>query len=633
VRSRSAAFEIRSKFSRWSVTLNPSAGRVDGDQRAQNQELSSELGFMIEGRDAAAIEQAERALHALEGSGTFASAFPSGSPASDLFLRLLAASLREALSSGLLLAEREERLPATPAETAPRPPVPSSPPPKEKNDTLFDVRYVDETGQAIGNVGVRIDAGGEPREIKTNAAGVALLEGVTAFSATATVSPEALDKVVDPRWEKKRPGKAPKVGNMVSFLFRGAELPPVPLKAAVPHVVVVTPPLGTLFVELWDKTGRARHAECKYKITGPEALDGETDEQGRLRHDDVIAGDYSLELELPEDGGTVQTPLVVLPTGASEPQVRFLGAVEMATLVRLIGAFFDTNKSFLLPEGVDSLRDIEALYMPNNPSELLIVGHADTTGKPSTNDPLSLERAEKVAAYLRDDVDDWLSMWGTPVPESRRWGRKEDLAMLGAMPDFDPALTKGAAIRRFQESRCLDVDGDIGPNTRRQLVTEYMALDSASLGDEGFTIPVTSHGCGENFPLNKDGELDEKPADGVEDGLDRRVELFFFDPEKGIRPPPPGKNSKAGASEYPEWRKLAARSRKDVVLLPRRRITLIDEAGMRLSLEPYELVTESGETIQGAADDMGVITLPPGIGREATLRLTTMSEEVTLAVV
>jgi outer membrane protein OmpA-like peptidoglycan-associated protein len=67
---------------------------------------------------------------------------------------------------------------------------------------------------------------------------------------------------------------------------------------------------------------------------------------------------------------------------------------------RLIGMFFDTNKAFLLPSAMGGIRGVKHLYDENLGSELLIVGHTDTTGDPSYNDPLSVERAESVAAYL-----------------------------------------------------------------------------------------------------------------------------------------------------------------------------------------------------------------------------------------
>jgi hypothetical protein len=98
-------------------------------------------------------------------------------------------------------------------------------------------------------------------------------------------------------------------------------------------------------------------------------------------------------------------------------------------------------------------------------------------------------------------------------------------------------------VRRYQETRGLSVDGIIGPDTRRQLVTDYMALDGTALPDD---IEATTHGGGENFPA-------DATPDGAPDQANRRVELFFFDGTLGIQPPPPGKNSPAGSKQYPEW--------------------------------------------------------------------------------
>ncbi|MEO6600426.1 MAG: hypothetical protein ABIQ16_11170 [Polyangiaceae bacterium] len=70
------------------------------------------------------------------------------------------------------------------------------------------------------------------------------------------------------------------------------------------------------------------------------------------------------------------------------------------------------------------------------------------------------------------------------------------------------------------------------------------------------SIDATAHGAGENFPLDDTGEqLDSAPADNKPDPIDRRVELFFFDPEFGISPAPPGPNSGPGSTAYPTWRK------------------------------------------------------------------------------
>jgi hypothetical protein len=116
--------------------------------------------------------------------------------------------------------------------------------------------------------------------------------------------------------------------------------------------------------------------------------------------------------------------------------------------------------------------------------------------------------------------------------------------MIAALPDGkEPPDPGETPVFRFQRTRGLKVDGIAGPETRRALVTEYLALDEATLPPE---IEATVHGAGEHFP-------DTGAPDGTREPDDRRAELFFFDSDLGIQPPPPGKNSKAGSKEYPEW--------------------------------------------------------------------------------
>ncbi len=135
--------------------------------------------------------------------------------------------------------------------------------------------------------------------------------------------------------------------------------------------------------------------------------------------------------------------------------------------------------------------------------------------------------------------------------------------MLLSMPDFRTKPAGEDAVRWFQRTRGLTVDGKAGPKTRRVLITEYMSLDGTSLKEERVEIQATAHGCGEHFPLDDTGEaLDAAPEDDKRDPIDRRVELFFFDPEFGIVPKPPGQNSKAGSAEYPAWRKSVIETRE-----------------------------------------------------------------------
>lgn len=324
-------------------------------------------------------------------------------------------------------------------------------------------------------------------------------------------------------------------------------------------------PVGKLFLELLDKTGRVRHANRTFQITGPVAFEGTTDGQGRILREEVPPGDYALSLALDFFENDVDAtidivdlPLVVRDVETVEPQVRRVGVLPRSVMARL-NMFFNTNKAFLLPTALPSVEQLSFLYQELAPCKLLVVGHADTRAGKEVNDSLSLERAQATAAYLNDDVDAWLTFYNHDN-DKRRWGKVEDHLMITAMPDFVNKPKGENEVRFYQRTRGLQVDGEAGDETRRALVEEYMALDSSSLADFASEIEVVVHGCGENFPLDDSGKaLDTDPADQKRDQGDRRVELFFFDAEFGITPKPPGDNSGPGSPEYPLWRQRVER--------------------------------------------------------------------------
>lgn len=225
-------------------------------------------------------------------------------------------------------------------------------------------------------------------------------------------------------------------------------------------------------------------------------------------------------------------------------------------LARTVGVFFDTNKTFVLPSALPGMRQLRAIYDDNDPSTLLIVGHTDTVGDPKTNDPLSLDRARSVAAFLRDEPQSWLDQYQTSVPEGRRWGTHEDTLMASALPDFAPI--NETPVKWFERTRFPDGAPD-KTTLRQKLVGEYMGLDGANVAEAGRDIDIVTHGCGENFPLDASGEkVDERAANEHEDAQDRRVELFFFDKKLGVQPKvADGSNSAKGSKQYPEWRARA----------------------------------------------------------------------------
>jgi len=240
---------------------------------------------------------------------------------------------------------------------------------------------------------------------------------------------------------------------------------------------------------------------------------------------------------------------------------------------RLLEMFFDTNKCFLLPSAIPLMRRVRELYDDNAWTDLLVVGHTDRSGDPSINDPLSLQRAQSVAAYLRDDVDAWLAHYGADRPWHQRWGTREDHLMIGSLAEAELGTANamgGAPVlwyqrwhnalpgdRRAPSHEALAEDGAIGPLTRRQLVGDYMNRDRTTLPED---VELTVHGCGESFPLDPDGDVEQTPEGPDQDPRDRRVELYFFDRVLGIEPPPPGEISAAGSAQYPEWRARARRT-------------------------------------------------------------------------
>jgi outer membrane protein OmpA-like peptidoglycan-associated protein len=557
-------FRLRTPFEELLIRIDRSVGPRSPEQRSLARRAMSELRFGLEARDPSIVTTAQQIVAALDedsASGRLGARQLGPSLADSSFETPLLRRLEDEFERGRLVVERDQIASLTERRDPFLPELPPlPPPPRESLTQTFEVRFVDEIGQAIGGLEVELKAGSAVANTSTNPAGVATLDDVDSMSGSVSVvDVEALRKILEPRWEKKRAGTAPRGLNTQVLLLTGGTIQGLSLKPAVPNTVVIKPPLGKLFVELLDKNERVRHVGQSYTISGPESFSGTTDEKGRLLHEEVTRGDYQLTLSLEIDLGNGETttdthtsPLVVLSPEAASPQLRRLGVVPHVAMARMRGMLFDTNKSFLLPTAIEALQRIRELYLNQNPTELLIVGHTDTTAQPDINDPLSLERADSLKAYLEDDVDTWLRNYDLS-DKKKRWGSREDRLMITAMSGFDSRGESEDIIEWFQRTRELKVDGIAGQETRTQLITEYMGLDGIKLSEEPeFRVSITTHGAGENFPLKDTGfELDTQAADERQDPFDRRVELFFFDTEFGIVPAPGAPEGK----EYLEWRK------------------------------------------------------------------------------
>lgn len=279
-------------------------------------------------------------------------------------------------------------------------------------------------------------------------------------------------------------------------------------------------------------------------------------------------------------------------------------------LGRMVGMFFETDRDFLLPMSRDAVAEMRALHERCAPASVLVVGHTDTVGSAASNEALSLRRAQSVRAFLRDDVEAWLARYERG--QDGRWGEGEDEQMFAALPDAAERPPGVSVARWFQETRGLEVDGDVGPETRRALIRETMAYDGTSLAG-GVEVEVA--GCGEAFPLDASGhELDVAPLDGVGDPVDRRVELFFFGSPSGVRPPLAQPILAPDAPGYLEWRGQAHHT-YERVLGPRvLELELLDESGVPMQGEQYRVRLATGAAIEGELDAAGrarIDRLPP----------------------
>lgn len=309
-------------------------------------------------------------------------------------------------------------------------------------------------------------------------------------------------------------------------------------------------------------------------------------------------------------------PVVQLSSG----QPHTLVLQPKVLLARIRGMLFDTNRAFLLPAALEHLPRLTALYADHPDSALLLVGHTDTTGEPDFNDPLSLERAESVAAFLRDDAAAWLSWYDASVTVEKRWGAYEDTTMLTTVFERTGEDVQGSPLKHFQGTRGLEPDGDAGPITREALIAEYMALDGTTLPEGVVTV---QHGCGEQFPLEPEPDLELEDAEA-----NRRVELFFFDAALGVLPPPPGDTSPAGDTTYPQWRHRASETIDLNAGTHVHAIVLDDPIFGVAAGVTVEATYETGKQQTGETDADGRLRIEPDGGAYVDLRYSWQGREL-----
>jgi outer membrane protein OmpA-like peptidoglycan-associated protein len=184
------------------------------------------------------------------------------------------------------------------------------------------------------------------------------------------------------------------------------------------------------------------------------------------------------------------------------------------------GITFAFDKSFVRPSVVEHIKPLEEAIAKHPDAKIMVFGHTDKVGDERYNKKLSERRAKSVYAFITDDADTWEALYN-----EERWGIRviqEILKDLG----FDPGPADGvkgpkteAAIKAYQSARGLTVDGIAGPQTRKQMFTEYMtSKHDVKLTPEQFMDPKHM-GCGEFNPV-EETEAAHEP--------NRRVTFYLF---------------------------------------------------------------------------------------------------------
>ncbi|MBS2022918.1 MAG: OmpA family protein [Deltaproteobacteria bacterium] len=316
---------------------------------------------------------------------------------------------------------------------------------------------------------------------------------------------------------------------------------------------------GQLSVQFVNPAGKPQpHVEAELTLPDGSKRAGKSDEEG-----------YFAVQELPAEGScALNVPdLDAMPpsaAAAAEGHVKYAPAmplmvgsrtiVELPAMIRrgkLTGLHFETDKTFLRPSAMAGIRMLGTLYQSYANLAVLVSGHTDTQGAADYNRGLSEERAQSIAQFLQDDVDSWLGKY-KPQPHSKAWGVREDQYMLATLPQGGTPFYAGKidgqagpgtadAYKKFQASKGLAQSGKGDDDTRRALITDYMALEGTSTPK---TAKVATHGCGLTH-------LAEPTGPGVASETNRRVEIFLF--EDDATPPPQTPCPAGGCPEYPQW--------------------------------------------------------------------------------
>jgi Right handed beta helix region len=216
---------------------------------------------------------------------------------------------------------------------------------------------------------------------------------------------------------------------------------------------------------------------------------------------------------------------VAVPAGGTGVGALAVGATHACQFPGTVQ--FAAARSFVEPDAANqaAVRELVAFAAGGNAhSELLLVGHTDTSGSPSANNPLSERRAEAVHGLLTGDTAAWERLFTT-----EGWSTPELTHMVVATREADPAdpAAVAAAVARYQ--------GAANAAARAGLYQRYF---EALLGQAGspsisFVARTPPHfGCGEEHPLRGNSASPSRdpalPAITGDFRPNRRTEAFFF---------------------------------------------------------------------------------------------------------
>ena len=171
-------------------------------------------------------------------------------------------------------------------------------------------------------------------------------------------------------------------------------------------------------------------------------------------------------------------PLYVAPTPAQDFNALRRLLLPVACW-RLEDLRFDFDSSFVRPEAALEMAALADLRTAHAGAPASIFGHADPVGSDDYNKTLSGRRAMAIYALLVRDVARWEKLYSHKLGGDD-WSTRAVQWMLRTV-GIDPGHVDGKtggitkqAVKIYQDSKGLSVDGDPGPDTRKALFADYM---------------------------------------------------------------------------------------------------------------------------------------------------------------